>query len=47
MQITAAQQFYNKTRFYLKAVEMLNRQKDILEKQLFDFAKTAAVHVSF
>ena len=44
-QLQNAHSFYSMSRFFLKSIEVLNKQKDIEEKQLFNFKNAAQVYV--
>jgi len=40
------QKFFHKAEFYEKAIEILNKQKDIAENVLFDFELVSQIVVS-
>jgi hypothetical protein len=40
------QEFFRKAEFYEKAIEILNKQKDIAENQLFDYQMVSTIVVS-
>lgn len=44
--IKDAQAQYSKARFYLKAIEILDIQRNLYANQLYDFNKASVVHVS-
>lgn len=41
--LSGAQKYFQQAQFYQKAIEILNQQKDIAEKQLFDFGKVSKI----
>lgn len=40
------QQYFEKAEFYEKAIEILNKQKDIAENVLFDYDRVSQIVVS-